>query len=360
MRIAILGGGHGCFAAAADLTEQGHAVSLWRRSAGQFGELADHCTLALTDTDGTRPVRIHRVTGELATAIGDAELIVVPTPAFAQENIASAMAPYLKSGQVVFLAPGSLGSIVMARAAAAAGSTADVMFAETGTLPYLARKHGATSVTITMRAVRLPTGVYPASKTDQAITLIQKAYPSVHPIEDALSGALMNAGPIIHPPLIIMNAGPLEHSDAFDIHNEGTQPAVRRVTDQLDAERIAIREALGYAPNHYPLKDHYDSDRWMYGDSHQRLVDSGDWREDINLLDHRYMTEDVAFGLSLLDSVGRYAGVATPIATGLLSISRAICNTGFLYGERSLELMGLAQLSEAQLTHLLQQGEANQ
>ena len=33
MKIAILGGGHGCHAAAADLSEAGHEVSLWRRDA---------------------------------------------------------------------------------------------------------------------------------------------------------------------------------------------------------------------------------------------------------------------------------------------------------------------------------------
>ena len=59
---------------------------------------------------------------------------------------------------------------------------------------------------------------------------------------DALSGALMNAGPIIHPPLITMNAAPLEHFERWDIHKEGTQPATRRVTDALDAERIAVLE----------------------------------------------------------------------------------------------------------------------
>ena len=65
---------------------------------------------------------------------------------------------------------------------------------------------------------------------------------------DALSGALMNAGPIIHPPLITMNAGPLEHFDRWDIHKEGTQVATRRVTDALDAERIAVRERSATAP----------------------------------------------------------------------------------------------------------------
>jgi hypothetical protein len=39
-----------------------------------------------------------------------------------------------------------------------------------------------------------------------------------------------------------MNAAPLEHFPRWDIHKEGTQPAVRRVTDALDAERIAVRD----------------------------------------------------------------------------------------------------------------------
>ena len=89
---------------------------------------------------------------------------------------------------------------------------------------------------------------------------------------------------------------PLEHFDRWDIHKEGTGPAVRRVTDALDGERIAVREALGYGAPHFPLADHYASAgaEWMYGrGSHGRLTDSGDWREHIVLTAHRYMLEDI-------------------------------------------------------------------
>ena len=34
MKIAVLGGGNGAYAAAADLSEKGHEVRLWRRDAG--------------------------------------------------------------------------------------------------------------------------------------------------------------------------------------------------------------------------------------------------------------------------------------------------------------------------------------
>ena len=67
----------------------------------------------------------------------------MPSPAIAQADIARAMAPHLQSGQVVFLPPGTFGSVVMARQVRELGSRAEVAWAETGTLPYLARKLGA-------------------------------------------------------------------------------------------------------------------------------------------------------------------------------------------------------------------------
>src|SRR4051794_1043714 len=357
MKIAILGGGHGCYAAAADLSEAGHEVRLWRRDAAALQPVIETGSIVLKDSDGPRPVKIARATADIGQALAGAQLIVLPSPAIAQEDIARAMAPHLVDGQVVFLPPGTFGSFVMARIVRQAGNRADVAWAETGTLPYLARKHGEREVNVTIRAVRLPTGVYPARRAEHALAVIREAYPAVHGCGDALSGALMNAGPVIHPPLIVMNAAPLQHFERWDIHNEGTQPAVRAVTDRLDQERMAVREALGYAAPHYPLADHYLNDRWMYGDAHKKLVKSGDWREHIDLHQHRYITEDTELGLAFLASVARWTGADAPIAQGLLAIVGGFLGRDLRRGPRTLEGLGLADLSRQQLQDLLQQGE---
>lgn len=351
--IAVLGGGHGSYAAAADLAEQGHDVRLWRRDAAAFAPVLASGAIRVKDARGARAIRIGRATTDLGEALRGARLVLVPTPATAQADLARALASHLAAGQVVFCTPGTFGSYAMASLARKPG----VLYAETGTLPYLTRKHAADEVAITMRAKRLPVGVFPASATAEAMAAIARAYPVVHPVEDALSGALMNAGPVIHPPLILMNAGPLAHFERWDIHKEGTQPAIRRVTDALDAERIALREALGYAPYHYPLRDHYTSDRWMYGDAHDRLTDSGDWREKIDLAVHRYMREDVAYGLAFLVSAARWTGVAAPVAQGLLAIASAALGED-LYRDspRTLEALGLAGLDRAAMRRLLQDG----
>jgi len=211
MKIAILGGGHGAYAAAADLSENGHDVRLWRRDAQALVPVQQTGSITLKDAQGVRDVPIALATPDIAAALRGAELILLPTPATAQHDIAAAMAPHLVDGQVVFLAPGTFGSYVLARQVWAAGCRADVAWAETGTLPYLARKHGEREVNVTVRAVRLPVGVYPERQAARALAVIAQAYPCVHSCGDALSGALMNAGPVIHPPLMVMNAAPLQH-----------------------------------------------------------------------------------------------------------------------------------------------------
>jgi opine dehydrogenase len=358
MDIAVLGGGNGSFAAAADLSEAGHSIRFWRRESAAHDALrAAGGKLTIKDHAGQRDVVVAMVTADLGQAVQGADLIVCPTPAMAQPDIALGLAPHLGDGQVVFLPPGSFGSWIMAELAQKAGCRADVAWAETGTLPYLTRKHGAQIVAITTRASRLPTGVYPERLADHALSVIGRTYPAIEPCGDALSGALMNAGPIIHPPLILMNAGPIEHFEHWDIHNEGTQPAIRRVTTALDAERMAVREALGYGAPHFPLADHYETSNWMYGNlAHDKLVDSGDWREHLELSDHRYMREDVEIGLAFLVSVADWVDVPAPVAKGLLALGSAVCGVDFRQGKRTLEGLGLAKHDPAALQRLLRDG----
>src|SRR3954463_676447 len=367
MKIAVIGGGNGAYAAAADLTERGHEVRLWRRNAEA---LAASKTLTLKDAEGERRVELAAVSSDIGAALRRAELVFLPDPAFTQLDNARRIAPHLADNQELFFAPGSFGSYVGHRAVRQAGNRAELAYAETGTLPWLTRKHGPTTCAITARATRQPTGVYPARHSERARAVIGKAFASIEPVEDALSAALMNAGPIIHPPLILMNAGPLEHVERggdvkgrdssppflWDIHKEGTQPSIRRVTDALDAERIAARVALGYRAPHFPLADHYkaDGDEWMYGRRvHQKLTDSQDWREHIALTEHRYMREDVEHGLAFLVSVCERAGAPCPVARGLLALGSAVLGRDLRATGRTLENVGLGSLSAAQVKERL-------
>ena len=143
MRIAVLGGGNGSFAAAGDMALAGHEVRLWRRDAEAVkAHNAAGGIIIVKDFRGRHEAKPSLITNDIAEAVRDAELILCPAPATAQHDIARALAPHLRDGQVVFLPPGTFGSFIFAKAAHDAGNRADVAFAETGTLPWLTRKHG--------------------------------------------------------------------------------------------------------------------------------------------------------------------------------------------------------------------------
>ena len=70
--------------------------------------------------------------------------------------------------------PGTFGSYVMAKIIRDAGNRADFSFAETGTLPWLTRKHGPTTAAITARATRLADRGVSARNAEPAFEVLQK------------------------------------------------------------------------------------------------------------------------------------------------------------------------------------------
>jgi opine dehydrogenase len=135
MRIAVLGGGHGCYAAAVDFSEAGHEVRMWRRDDAALLPLKAEGAITVKDHKGRRQVPISLFTEDIGQAVKGAELIFSPLPAFAQADVARALAPHLEDGQVVFIPPGTFGSYVMTKAARDLGCRARFAIAETGTLP---------------------------------------------------------------------------------------------------------------------------------------------------------------------------------------------------------------------------------
>ena len=131
MQVAVLGGGNGSFAAAGDFALNGHEVRLFRRepSAAEAHRAAGGL-ITVTDFQGTRDARPALITSDIEAAIAGAALILCPVPAFAQPDIAARLAPHLSAGQVVFLPPGTFGSVLIAKAMREAGNRADIVAGE--------------------------------------------------------------------------------------------------------------------------------------------------------------------------------------------------------------------------------------
>ena len=241
--IAVLGGGNGSLTMAGDMSLAGFNVRMWTAFPEEFEKIYKTRTVKLIGLGRQGDAKIGLVTKDLAEAVRGAQVVCFPTPAFAQKDIAEKLGPYLENGQVLFLSPGSFGSYLCGKIFKDNGCWKEVAIAEPGTLPYLTRKISADEVLVSGHAVKLPVGVFPANKTEYAIRTLKELFPSVHAVENALSIALLNVGPVIHSVLMLLNTGPIEHFESWDIHNEGTTESVKKIILAHDMERIAIREA---------------------------------------------------------------------------------------------------------------------
>ncbi|MEE8325989.1 MAG: NAD/NADP octopine/nopaline dehydrogenase family protein, partial [candidate division NC10 bacterium] len=307
----------------------------------------------------TGEARLELVSDDPGKIVRGADVVLCTDPAPSQIQRASLLAPHLDNGQVVFLSPGSLGPLVFEKTIRGEGRRINVSYAEPGTLPYLTRKVASTKVQVSGLAKHLPVGVFPARNTDEVFERVKRLYPAAHPVENALSVALLNVGPIIHSVLFLLNTGAIEHFSSWDIHNEGTTPSVKKLVLAHDAERIELRKALGFSSHHYPFKDHYapaDDVEWMYGKkAHTNLVKSEKWRESLNV-SHRYIVEDVKCNLALMASIGDLCRVETPIADSLLTLIGIISGEDFRETGRTLKTLGLGNLSLEALTGVLSEG----
>ena len=331
----MLGGGHGALAAAADLALRGFRVRLALRNRERFAQLFEIGRLSLSGAAGEGTAELALVTDDPADAVRGAELVLVPLPATAQRALAERLVGALEPGQVLVLMPGNLGSLVMSDLLPGA------VFAETATLPYGARQRGPAAVGTALRARHLPAGVRPREETGRVLGLLQGAYPEAEPVEDVLASALLNSNGSLHGPLVLLNAGPIDRLREYDIHVEGTTPGVLRVIEAVDAERISLRETLGYGPPHWPLLDYYRDADWFYGPGafsgvQRRSV----WREKIDF-GHRYLAEDVACGLALWASLGRAAGCPLPLTEAFLRLAHALTGVDYYATGRTLESVGL-------------------
>jgi len=359
LNLAVVGGGSGSYTMAGDFVLAGHRVRMWPGARQKHAELYRNGTIVLEGLGRTGEARLELVSDDPGEVVRGADVIVCTDPAPSQAKRASVLAPHLENGQVVFLSPGSLGPLVFEKALRANGRRIDLSYAEPGTLPYLTRKVEPTKVQVSGLAAHLPMGVFPACNTDRTFEQVSRLYPAAHPVENALSVALLNVGPIIHSVLFLLNTGAIEHFPTWDIHNEGTTQSVKKLVLAHDAERIELRKALRYTSHHYPFENHYDpagDTEWMYGKkAHTDLIKSEKWRESLNF-NHRYILEDVKCNLALMTSVGDLCRVETSIADSLLTLVGTISGENFSDTGRTLARLGVGNLSLEELTTLLWEG----
>ena len=361
--IAVLGAGHGGFAAAADLTARGFEVRLHARRKEPLSPLQKKGGIHATGVqDGLFPV--HLLTTDIEEAVSGAEIVMLVVPSVAHGFYAQALAPLLTPDTPVFLNPGHTGGALhFVSELRRCGYVDPVKTCETVTLTYIARKTGPAAVDIFSFTKKLKFAAFPGKHASQMFNLVKPLYPEITRVSSVLETALTNINAVFHAPGMLMNAGWIENTDGdFLFYREGITPAVGRVIAELDAERMAVARALG-VPSASFLENFYQA-----GLTTKEAMESGDisracaesepnWKiKSPPSLDHRYIHEDVGYGLVPFAGFGRLSGVPTPTIDGIIHIISEMMEIPYGTEGLTLEAMGLSGLDPKGVLKFVEEG----
>ncbi len=359
MKITVLGSGNGGSAVAFDCAASGHEVSLF--DFDQFPENihAIHSAGGISSEGELSGFQSISYAGhDIGTALRGAELIYAVGPAYSTRPFAEACKPHLKKGQVVIVCPSSCGGALEFKLGAGLGiGEADVLVAETSTLPYAVRVIAPGKLHVYLK---LKGGSYlaalPAADTDFILSKINDVYPRMEAAENVLQTSLQNGNPIIHPAITLLNTGLIERTQGnFLFYEEGVTAGVGRMIKAVDEERVAIGEKLGMTilsdPELGCIQGYMTEATYDIG-----YIGAPGFRGigAQKSLNHRYLHEDVGYGLVFMKQLGAQLGVDTPVMTALIGIASVVMNRDYLReAPRTLESLGLAGYSADELTKLL-------
>jgi opine dehydrogenase len=355
-KVTILGAGSGGFMSAADMGNMGYEVTLFSRNKSKIEGVREKGGIEILDID-SNPTGVFgpvaSATDNIEEAIKGADVILNPIPYFVCEEYARLAAPYLEEGQiVVYLGKGGA-SLAWAKALKDMGVTKKVYLVDCNTLPYGTSRKGDYKVRLENRTQNLIMASFPGKDIQTILPTLREIYPQEHGYElragqNAIDSILVDYNAITHTPPMICNAARIENGEE-DFHLFGQRentPAVVRLIEKLDRERIAIGEKLGL--KQYTLEEEIKMVKWnpngedyvlpLYDAIHTPYLEVC---EGPFTLETRHLTEDIPYGLVTFSSLGKLLGVPTPYCDAVITISEGLLDQDFWSMGRTIETLGL-------------------
>jgi opine dehydrogenase len=360
--VAIIGAGIGGVYLLAELGTAGFKLRLHDIDDSRLSEIRAHGGL---DVEGEHVefAAVDCATTDLEVAVDGADVIVVVTGGNTQAAVARSLAPLLQDGQAILLIQGNTcGSLIVRRALDDAGCRADVDVAEMDNYPYSCWRLSATRIRPIIRKRWLQIATFPGKRIGDVFPLLAPLFPEAVAAPNILYTGFTNANAMLHVANCVANAGRIESGTSYKFYAEGVTPAVARLYEAINAERVAVAAALGASVP--TLADWFDR---VYGVREATLVETcraltynrdGPYQPTGTpiSLDHKFITEDVPTGLVPMSAIGAAAGVRTPAIDALIEMVRSMIGKDFATEGRTLERLGMTRMDAKRIQRIVEEG----
>ena len=324
LRVTVVGCGAIGLGCAALLQTLGHRVSLWSPRAASREVFAG--AGGGISAEGVVQAEFQPKLANSPSEAADAEVLLVTIPANGAAGLIDALAPVVRSGQAVWWTPVASASALLLHEAAKARGV-DLLSIASPTTVVTGRRTSPGRVRVMTVRKRLDVAALPAARAAEALDIARKLFGERFDLlPDVLAASLAPINPVAHVPLMLANLTRAELGETWGVYRHMT-PAVSRIIESLDAERLAVARAFGYAlPS---IHEHFVRSFGVAPGPLECIA-----REIVALrnggpdapaaLETRFIAEDAPYGLAFIQALGRIPNISTPATDGAMALAATI------------------------------------
>ncbi len=310
MKFTIIGAGNTGQAMAGYIAMQGHQVLLFSRSKEKSSILQKRGIEMTGTLSGFVKIQ---ASSDITEAVEFSEYLIICTTAQGHQDIARMLKPHLKEGQTLIIFNGNWGALEFKNILSDTIKTKNITIAETGAMMLICNASTPGKVHIEKIKQSITIATLDKDLTQPLIDNLKAVFPQFNPVKDVFETSLNNSNTIIHTPVTLCNAARIDGAQEFLFYSEGASVLAVKYIEKLDSERLIIGQNLGICAtgvleiinSFWPKKHDCLYDAIHMNDSYRVVTGP-------KTLDHRYVYEDVPFGLVPLSILGKHLGVPTP------------------------------------------------
>lgn len=360
--VTIIGAGPCGCAFAADLASRGKDVMLYAHPDHRGGTTMIENNGGWLNADGEISGRYQiKTTSDLFLAIRHSFFLVTTVPSYGQDTILTLLSQFdLRKHTLVI----NVGNFFYLSARQKVNAHCIL---ETDISPYAVR---ITGDTVFVKGCKKSLAIWAEPPTTQVERLdpqaelgLRRQVESIFSQKlnwctNLLEVGLNNVNPVVHCPAALMNAGWIEATKGdFYFYAQGMSPSVSRVTEKLDLERLAIAHAYGLeiTPITTYMNQNYSNPR-QYADYHDFASGSvvhNKTKSSPSSLNHRYLLEDILYGLVPWYELGTKVGLASPTIRALIEMAQIVSGFDYFENGRTLKAAGLGDATKEQVLNAL-------
>ncbi|KAI9928634.1 hypothetical protein ASPWEDRAFT_735324 [Aspergillus wentii DTO 134E9] len=356
--VTIVGAGPCGCAFAADLASRGKSVMLYghpdHRGAIPMIEKNGGWLTASGEVSGDYQIQ---TTSDLYLAIRHSSFIVTTVPSYGQDDILTVLSQFDLRNHTLII---NVGNFFYLSARQKVNAYAIL---ETDISPYATR---ITGDQVFVKGCKKSLAIWAEPPTTQierhnhqAELALRRQVESIFSqnlvwCQSLLQVGLNNINPVVHCPAALMNAGWIEATKGdFYFYAQGMSPAVSRVTEKVDAERMAIGRAYGFDLVDVTtyMNQNYTHDQ-AYGNYHDFASTSvvhNKTKSAPTSMKHRYLLEDILYGMVPWYELGLKCGLPSPTIRSLIEMASVVSGFDYLEHGRSLRSAGLGEATKEQV-----------